>query len=64
MNKSPSSIFGIVQDDIDAVEKELYSVIQSPVDLVNDIGVHLIQAGVSDYDPLCICYAPAAAILA
>ncbi|WP_093796814.1 polyprenyl synthetase family protein [Sporomusa acidovorans] len=38
-------MFGIVQDDIDAVEKELYSVIQSPVDLVNDIGVHLIQAG-------------------
>ena len=45
MNKFPNKIFGIVQEDLVAVEKELYSIIQSPVDLVNDISVHLVQAG-------------------
>jgi len=45
VNKFPNKIFGIVQEDIKAVEKELYSIIQSPVDLVNDISVHLVQAG-------------------
>lgn len=45
MSKFPNNIFGIVQDDLAAVEKELYSIIQSPVDLVNDISVHLVQAG-------------------
>ncbi|MDF2873678.1 polyprenyl synthetase family protein [Sporomusa sp.] len=45
MSKFPNNIFEIVQDDLVAVEKELYSIIQSPVDLVNDISVHLVQAG-------------------
>lgn len=45
MSKFPNNIFGIVSEDLLAVEKELYSIIQSPVDLVNDIGVHLVQAG-------------------
>lgn len=45
MNKFPNKIFGIVQEELMAVEKELYSVIQSPVDLVNDISSHLVQAG-------------------
>jgi len=45
VNKFPNNIFGIVQDDLVAVEKALYSTIQSPVDLVNDIGGHLVQAG-------------------
>ena len=45
MNKFPNKIFGIVQEDLMAVEKELYSIIKSPVDLVNDISVHLVQAG-------------------
>lgn len=45
MNKFPNKIFDIVQEDLMAVEKELYSIIQSPVDLVNDISVHLVQAG-------------------
>ncbi|CQR72452.1 Heptaprenyl diphosphate synthase component 2 [Sporomusa ovata DSM 2662] len=45
MNKFPNKIFDIVQEDLMAVEKELYSIIQSPVNLVNDISVHLVQAG-------------------
>ncbi|HML34830.1 MULTISPECIES: polyprenyl synthetase family protein [Sporomusa] len=38
-------MFDIVSEDLVAVEEELYSIIQSPVDMVNDIGVHLVQAG-------------------
>jgi len=45
VSKFPNNIFGIVQDELVAIEKKLYSTIQSPVDLVNDIGRHLIQAG-------------------
>ncbi|SMC78069.1 polyprenyl synthetase family protein [Sporomusa malonica] len=45
MSKFPNNIFGIIQEDLVAIEKELYSIIQSPVDLVNDISVHLVQAG-------------------
>ncbi len=45
VSKFPNNIFGIVREDLMAVEKELYSIIQSPVDLVNDISVHLVQAG-------------------
>lgn len=45
VSKFPNNIFDIVQDDLVAVEQELYSIIQSPVDLVNDISVHLVQAG-------------------
>ncbi len=45
MSKFPDNIFGIVSEDLVAVEEELYSIIQSPVDMVNDIGVHLVQAG-------------------
>lgn len=45
MSKFPNNIFGIVNDDLMAVEEQLYSIIQSPVDLVNDIGRHLVQAG-------------------
>lgn len=45
MNKFPNDIFGIVRDDLATVEKALYSTIQSPVNLVNDIGGHLVQAG-------------------
>lgn len=45
VSKFPNNIFGSVQEDLMAVEKELYSIIQSPVDLVNDISVHLVQAG-------------------
>ena len=45
MSKFPINVFDMVQDDLVAVEQELYSIIQSPVDLVNDIGVHLVQAG-------------------
>lgn len=45
MSKFPDNIFDIVSEDLVAVEKELYSIIQSPVDMVNDIGVHLVQAG-------------------
>ncbi|CVK20974.1 polyprenyl synthetase family protein [Sporomusa sphaeroides] len=45
MSKFPDNIFDIVSEDLVAVEEELYSIIQSPVDMVNDIGVHLVQAG-------------------
>ncbi|WP_425060542.1 polyprenyl synthetase family protein [Sporomusa carbonis] len=45
MSKFPTNIFTIIQDDLEAVEKALCSIIQSPVDLVNDITVHLVQAG-------------------
>jgi heptaprenyl diphosphate synthase len=45
VNKFPNDIFGIVRDDLATVEKALYSTIQSPVNLVNDIGGHLVQAG-------------------
>ncbi len=45
VSKFPNNIFDIVQADLVAVEKALYSTIQSPVDLVNDIGGHLVQAG-------------------
>jgi heptaprenyl diphosphate synthase len=45
VSKFPDNIFDIVSEDLVAVEEELYSIIQSPVDMVNDIGVHLVQAG-------------------
>lgn len=45
VSKFPNNIFGIIQDDLVAVEQELYTIIQSPVELVNDISTHLVQAG-------------------
>lgn len=38
-------MFALVQEHLAAVETELQSVIHSPVELINDIGHHLIQAG-------------------
>lgn len=40
-----NSIFGIVQDDLTALEAELLSVIHSPVHLITEISEHLVQAG-------------------
>lgn len=39
------ALFDLVQDELTAVENELASVIQSQVDLVTDIGSHLLRAG-------------------
>lgn len=40
-----NSIFGIVQNDLTALEAELLSVIHSPVHLITEISEHLVQAG-------------------
>jgi len=40
-----NSIFGIIQNDLIALEAELLSVIHSPVHLINEISEHLVQAG-------------------
>ncbi|BBB89852.1 MAG TPA: polyprenyl synthetase family protein [Methylomusa anaerophila] len=45
MSKFPKNLLKIVEPDLAAVEKELSLVIQSPVDLVNEIGLHLVKAG-------------------
>ncbi len=39
------AIFNLVRDELMAVENELASVIRSQVDLVSDIGSHLLRAG-------------------
>jgi heptaprenyl diphosphate synthase len=40
-----TELFSIVHDDLTAVEKELLSLIQSPLSFFSDIGTHLVQAG-------------------
>ncbi|MEG6584220.1 polyprenyl synthetase family protein [Dendrosporobacter sp. 1207_IL3150] len=40
-----NSIFGIVQNDLTALEAELLSVIHSPVHLIKEISEHLVKAG-------------------
>ncbi len=40
-----NSIFGIVKNDLTALEAELLSVIHSPVHLITEISEHLVQAG-------------------
>lgn len=40
-----NAIFGIVQNDLTALEAELLSVIHSPVHLITEISEHLVQAG-------------------
>ncbi len=39
------AMFGVIQDDLNALEAELLSVIHSPVDLITQIGEHLVKAG-------------------
>lgn len=43
MNKN--SMFEIIKNDLAQLEKELTSVIHSQVDLITDIGAHLVKAG-------------------
>ncbi len=53
-------IFKLIEDDLSAVESELYSVLKSPVGLITDIGNHLVQAGGKRLRPaLCLLCAKA-----
>ena len=38
-------MFDIVKNDLVQLEKEMISVVHSPVELITDIGVHLVEAG-------------------
>lgn len=39
------AMFGVIQDDLNALEAELLSVVHSPVELITHIGEHLVKAG-------------------
>lgn len=42
---SKNAMFDIVKEDLAKLESEMLSVMESPVDLITDIGTHLIEAG-------------------
>lgn len=44
-NLHVSSMFDIVKEELNAFEEELHSILKSPVGLIGDIGLHLMQAG-------------------
>jgi heptaprenyl diphosphate synthase len=40
-----NAMFGVIRKDLDELEKELLTAVASPVDLVTEIGTHLVKSG-------------------
>ena len=45
INLVKNSMFDVVKKDLEELEKEMLSVVSSPVDLITEISTHLVEAG-------------------